>query len=540
MGYTKRIRSTNNTKSKALLIKAVVLIVLVGIIGGGIMIYTKLKNPITVEQRIKNELLFDESLAQFERETISSKAAQQEISPIENTLVSGSITQSIDDGNDGHVLDTFVYVTGFGSVIQSVSSVDLSEKTIFMLADTDTIISTQVEALTGAFVEPSLQFPISDTSLAQNQIALIPFGLVNSTVKMLSIDGSYYLDDFSSGALFRIAQFSGDGAEVFQELKLSDIFTADEIFKVNMTGVTALTRIMQRRLVEIGGDPLYFSAMIGDFLADADLTHVSNEVSFKDGCDYSDTSFCSPPEFIETLKASGVDLVELTGNHNNDRGSEYNSKTIELYRSLGWNTVGGGLNTEDAAKPFLTDTKGSKVAFLAYNFPDSPNGGAIAGTDRAGANSFDFERIELDILAAKESSQSVIVNVQYWECYAYPDGYVEFPQCDLPIGEQEQNFKKLIDLGADMVIGSSAHQPQTYELYKGKPIYYGLGNLYFDQSSWPGTKRGLVLTHYFFEGNIIQTKITPTVYDRDFQTRIMTDTESKYILQRLSDARDNL
>ncbi|MDO8265821.1 MAG: CapA family protein, partial [Candidatus Saccharibacteria bacterium] len=142
-----------------------------------------------------------------------------------------------------------------------------------------------------------------------------------------------------------------------------------------------------------------------------------------------------------------------------------------------------------------------------------------------------------DIETAKQQSQFVIVDVQYWECYAYPDGYIEFPECDLPIGEQESVFKQIADLGADMVVGSSAHQPQIYELYNGKPIYYGLGNLYFDQTSWPGTERGIILTHYFIGGKLIQTKLTPTVYDDELQTEVMSNQEAENFLERLQNAR---
>jgi poly-gamma-glutamate synthesis protein (capsule biosynthesis protein) len=303
-----------------------------------------------------------------------------------------------------------------------------------------------------------------------------------------------------------------------------------------MTGVTALTRVMITKLNAVG-DPLYFSELIGDFLSDADITHVSNEVSFKEGCSVNYSIFCSPPEMIEVLKASGVDLVELTGNHNNDVGSQYNIDTINLYRSLGWNVVGGGRNTEDAAKPYIADQKGSKLAFLAYNYPDSPNGNPIAGPTTAGANGFDFDRIKTDIESAKLQASNVIVSVQFWECYAYPDGYIEFPECYNPIPNQKEVFRELIDLGADMVVGSSAHQPQTYEIYNDKPIYYGLGNLYFDQTQWPGTERGLVLTNYYTSGQLLQTKISPTVFDTALQTRLMTNTEAEDLLQKLNTAR---
>ena len=127
--------------------------------------------------------------------------------------------------------------------------------------------------------------------------------------------------------------------------------------------------------------------------------------------------------------------------------------------------------------------------------------------------------------------------MQYAECYAYPDGYVEFPLCNSPISGQQEAFRKIIDLGADMVIGSQAHQPQIYELYNGKPIYYGLGNLYFDQIQWPGTERGIVLTHYFLNGKLLQTKLTPTVYDEDLQTRKMTNAQATKFLDFLNSSR---
>ena len=84
-----------------------------------------------------------------------------------------------------------------------------------------------------------------------------------------------------------------------------------------------------------------------------------------------------------------------------------------------------------------------------------------------------------------------------------------------------------------MVVGTSAHQPQTYELYNGKPIYYGLGNLFFDQTMWPDTAKGYVLTHYFRDGKLLQTRISPTIYDTSYQTTLMDTTSAFNFLKRL-------
>ena len=88
-----------------------------------------------------------------------------------------------------------------------------------------------------------------------------------------------------------------------------------------------------------------------------------------------------------------------------------------------------------------------------------------------------------------------------------------------------------------MVVGTSAHQPQTFELYEDGVIYYGLGNLFFDQIWWPGTTRSLVLAHYFHDGKLLQTKVIPTVYDSSMQTDLMDSDTAKRYLERLIKAR---
>ncbi len=514
--------------------KLIVFALFIILASGGYLIWKQFYNngPVSPEKLAKS-INFDAGFSETEKTQVLNAFSEQAID------FKGDVNSKVESKTDlvdvkiANVIQAYVPVTSFNSTKQKILLSEISNLKVGFLQETEQAIKDSITA------ELSIASPVLDIksfdSINEDEIIFIPANRLTGEVKLLALNDKYYLDTFDSGAVFRVASFELAGEGDLSLLRLSNLSNKENIFKVNMSGVTALTREMMKTLPAKG--PTFFSAKIGEFLADADLTHVSNEVSFKESCGYSRTLFCSPPEFIETLKSSGVDLVEITGNHNNDLGSEYNTSTIELYKSLGWATVGGGLNNIQAAKPYLSDQKSSKVTFLAYNFPDSPNGGAISGVDKAGANSFDFARIESEIAAAKLVSQFVVVNIQYWECYSYPDGYIEFPECDKPIGEQEVNFKKVVDLGADMVIGSSAHQPQTYELYKGKPIYYGLGNLYFEQTQWPGTERGIILTHYFSEGKLMQTKLTPTVYGKDFQTRVMTDEESAYLLRRLRDAR---
>jgi poly-gamma-glutamate capsule biosynthesis protein CapA/YwtB (metallophosphatase superfamily) len=75
-------------------------------------------------------------------------------------------------------------------------------------------------------------------------------------------------------------------------------------------------------------------------------------------------------------------------------------------------------------------------------------------------------------------------------------------------------------------------------LYKDGIIFYGLGNLFFDQDIWIGTRQGMILTHYFINGVHVQTKITATMYDSDLQVRVATEDEADQLFELLKEARE--
>ena len=260
-----------------------------------------------------------------------------------------------------------------------------------------------------------------------------------------------------------------------------------------------------------------------------DITHTSNESSFTDFA--SSSNICSDKRFIDTLTAIGLDVVELTGNHNQDCGNVAALETIDTYINNGIKMVGGGKNATEAAVPLKLNEKNNNITMLAFN---QSTGGATYG-DSPGANQYYEETAAEQIKEAKAKGDLVIVDVQYYECSAYASEY-EDPTCDRAnssAGDQIGFFRHLIDLGADVVVGTSAHQAQTYELYGDGVIYYGLGNLFFDQVWWPGTTRSLILAHYIYDGKLLQTKLVGTVYGKDMQTKLLDENTLKWWLNRL-------
>lgn len=372
---------------------------------------------------------------------------------------------------------------------------------------------------------------------SQKEYNLINLADLDFRKKLLSINENYYLDDFQSGAVFRVLKFE---SEKFTEEILPLV---DEEFSKNwpdqsqvltmaQTGVTALSRGVNQKLASVG-DATFFSAGIRDYLKSFDLTHTSNESSFSSTA--TRNNICSDPRFIDTLTDIGLDIVELTGNHNQDCGDEAAKSTIDIYQQNGIKIVGGGKTATEAAEPLEIDQKNNQITFLAYNL--STGGATLDNTP--GANQYTEEDASGRISQAKKDGKTVIVDVQYYECSAYVSRQ-EDPTCDYAnsaAGDQVGFFRHLIDLGADIVVGTSAHQPQTFELYGDGAIYYGLGNLFFDQAWWPGTTRSLILVHYFYDGKLLQTKIAPTAYDENYQTKLLDEEKSTWFLNRLKSAR---
>jgi poly-gamma-glutamate synthesis protein (capsule biosynthesis protein) len=136
-----------------------------------------------------------------------------------------------------------------------------------------------------------------------------------------------------------------------------------------MTGVTALTRgtaiAMEREGVT------YPAQDIRDWLLEADLTHVSNEVSFAENCPppagYTTLVFCSDPRYIELLEAMDIDAVELTGNHLLDWGVEAMRNSLRMYEERNMPYYGGGWTLSQARNPLILKHGEHTFGFLGCN-----------------------------------------------------------------------------------------------------------------------------------------------------------------------------
>jgi poly-gamma-glutamate synthesis protein (capsule biosynthesis protein) len=68
-----------------------------------------------------------------------------------------------------------------------------------------------------------------------------------------------------------------------------------------------------------------------------------------------------------------------------------------------------------------------------------------------------------------------------------------------------------VDAGADIFVGGHAHWPKGVEVYKGKPIFYGVGNFLFDQSWSEETSTGIFAEITLYRDRPIQFRPVPFI-----------------------------
>lgn len=293
-----------------------------------------------------------------------------------------------------------------------------------------------------------------------------------------------------------------------------------------MTGVTALVRATAYTMEQKGIE--YPARDIRDWLAGADLTHISNEVPFARNCPFpnpvqQDMRFCSDPRYIGLLEAVGTDIVELTGDHFQDWGTEAMLYTLELYRERGWLTYGGGENLQQARQAVTLEHNGNRLAFLGCN----AKGGAYAqaSNDSPGAAACNMEWMEAEIARLREEGYLPVATFQHFEYYTYAAQ-----------PNQRRDFTALAEAGAVIVSGSQAHQPQAIEFRPGAGgtafIHYGLGNLFFDQYEVGlPTRQAFIDRHVFYNGRYLGVELLPILFVDYARARPMEGGEFEELLR---------
>lgn len=198
----------------------------------------------------------------------------------------------------------------------------------------------------------------------------------------------------------------------------------------------------------------------------------------------------SNPQHLEVLADIGFDIATVAGNHLYDCGPYGVIDTVEKLKELGIHPAGGGANIMEAKKPAIVEKDGLKIGVLSYNATGPRLGWATS--QKPGANYVKVETSyvpardmpgcpakvytfiwEQDIRKLQEEVANLKKQVDIAVVVFHKGNGGDHPRLDAY--EQPMCYAAL-DAGADIIFAHHHHVLKGVELYKGKPIYHGLGN----------------------------------------------------------------
>lgn len=288
---------------------------------------------------------------------------------------------------------------------------------------------------------------------------------------------STYLDNLSESTfLSRTVQFS-----------LEKNATDPKPVKLFLVGDVMLGRTVMTTALDRYSDPTYPFLKVSDRMREADIVFANLENPIVEGCPrhYSGFKFCADPKMVEGLVYAGVDVVTLANNHSRNYGQNGLEQTVNYLNNSGIKATGVG-------ELVTVEKNAVEFGFLGFDFlTNTP-------TDE------DFNLVKLS-----DKQVDVLVVGVHWG--------VEYK--DIANEYQREWARKLVENGADLVVGHHPHWVQDVECFDsdsrgvgskhlggvcgGKLVFYSLGNFIFDQMWSKKTREGLVVEVIYNEGEFV-------------------------------------
>ncbi|OGH92628.1 MAG: hypothetical protein A2563_03055 [Candidatus Magasanikbacteria bacterium RIFOXYD1_FULL_40_23] len=215
-------------------------------------------------------------------------------------------------------------------------------------------------------------------------------------------------------------------------------------------------------------------------------------------------AFRFDPKLAAQLKSYGFDAFSMANNHGMDMGK----KNVDFTRSVLLENSLGYFGDEYNTGPQYTYTVGEerglsfKVAFVGLNYTE----GAL-----------DIKQIKQVIDNAKSQAKFVIVNIHWGEEYKRISNI-----------KQRNMAHQLVDIGVDAIIGHHPHVIQEVEVYKGKYIFYSLGNFIFDQYFSAETQEGASVVMDLQEDGTVGAQIFPFFSKKSQVERMVGDQKQEF------------
>ena len=235
-------------------------------------------------------------------------------------------------------------------------------------------------------------------------------------------------------------------------------------------------------------------------------------------------TFALPSKYVKAFKEIGINLFTLANNHILDYGEDAMINTIKVLDENKISHIGAGKNIKEAKRIHIEEISGKRYGFISASSV-LPYENWKAGDDSAGVlDGYNIKTVCAEIKKAKPYLDKIIVYMHWGK------------ELDLVSTTWQKEYaRRLVDSGADLVVGAHSHTVQEIEYYKGVPIVYSMGNFIYG-----GTMRDTMLVEATFNYNMdkngmLQLTVYPGVSNYE---KVVRTWNKETLLERYKELQD--
>lgn len=226
------------------------------------------------------------------------------------------------------------------------------------------------------------------------------------------------------------------------------------------------------------------------------------------------------PSLVRALTRAGINVLTLANNHLLDCGRAGVVETLDVLAQANVAALGAGMNTQAAHAPVIRDAGRLRIGMLGYYW----NSRCAARDNLPGSAMDTPEALASDIRRLRELVDRIVVTFHWGIPYERE-----------PLPEDRAKARLAVDCGADVVIGHHPHVTQPFEVYRGCPIIYSVGNMAFGSGN--SKAEGLLVGVRFAEQHTQVAMYPLYVKNRDprvsYQPKALTGRAAERILRRM-------
>ena len=204
--------------------------------------------------------------------------------------------------------------------------------------------------------------------------------------------------------------------------------------------------------------------------------------------------FRGEPEWLQTLHRHGFTHLNLANNHSIDQGREGLMDTHRNIQRAGMVPIGAGATMNEAVQPVLLAESPRRVYLVPSLRLALENYAYLPDQPCVSQEPMDSLLERVRMLKRAESTAIVIVSLHWGGEHTLQ-----------PVPRQRVEAHQLIMAGADVIVCHHTHTLQTIEEFRGKKIYYSIGNFIFDQAKPLNSRACMVRLNIKRDGFTVET-----------------------------------